>query len=49
MIVGMFSIQSLEFGWALGVSMGLMSNIMLTCPCSKTGVYRCIFIFFYLV
>ena len=27
-----------------GVSMGSMSDIMLTCPCSKTGVFRCIFI-----
>ena len=33
------------FGRGSGVSMGSMSDIMLTCPCSKTGVYRRIFIY----
>ena len=37
------------FGPGSGVSIGSMSDIMLTCPCSKTGIYRPIFIFLYLL
>ena len=40
----MSSMQLSGFGRGSGVSMGSMSDIMLTCPCSKTGVYRGIFI-----
>ena len=40
----MSSMQLSGFGRGSGVSMGSISDIMLTCQCSKTGVNRRIFI-----
>ena len=39
----MSSMQLSGFGRGSGVSMGSMSDIMLTCPCSKTGLHAHIY------